>query len=285
MPEDLTANLGITRRTLLRRGAVVGGALVWTVPTVRSLSRPAFASEGSPEPTGHAISYIALVLECTDGTTYRAKFNTETGWEDDPGPTEPQKQDCYPDSYGKADMAVNGGDLGLEIAIDEADPSRATVTIPASFTYTGGGEGDAGTTSSGTGAAGAEAESPPSPSTSPTEDSTQSGASTGGTTEQAEGTASPSPSPSPTAQGGDMGAGATTDSAPVSPSPSASPSPTPLESNTATLELRDGAALAQAPAAGNSGHECVVSATAGTAFGGGVCVAGSTTGDTLEFQL
>ncbi len=34
---------GLDRRTVLRRGAILGGAMVWTVPTVQSLAGPAFA--------------------------------------------------------------------------------------------------------------------------------------------------------------------------------------------------------------------------------------------------
>ena len=34
---------GLDRRSVLRRGAILGGAMVWTVPTVQSLAGPAFA--------------------------------------------------------------------------------------------------------------------------------------------------------------------------------------------------------------------------------------------------
>ena len=35
---------GLDRRDLLKRGAMVGGALVWTVPAVQTLAGPAFAT-------------------------------------------------------------------------------------------------------------------------------------------------------------------------------------------------------------------------------------------------
>ena len=38
---------GLDRRSVLRRGAVLGGALVWTVPAVQTIAGPAFAA-GSP---------------------------------------------------------------------------------------------------------------------------------------------------------------------------------------------------------------------------------------------
>lgn len=42
---------GLTRRDMLRRGAVVGGALVWTVPVVQSVAPSAYAA-GSPAVEG-----------------------------------------------------------------------------------------------------------------------------------------------------------------------------------------------------------------------------------------
>jgi hypothetical protein len=40
--------LGITRRDLIRRGAVVGGTLLWTVPVVASISRAHVGAPHSP---------------------------------------------------------------------------------------------------------------------------------------------------------------------------------------------------------------------------------------------
>lgn len=40
---DLGSDLGLTRRDLLRRGAVVGGTLLWAAPAVQSITQPAFA--------------------------------------------------------------------------------------------------------------------------------------------------------------------------------------------------------------------------------------------------
>jgi hypothetical protein len=42
---DLRSDLGLTRRDLLRRGAVVGGTLLWAAPAVQSITQPAFAGE------------------------------------------------------------------------------------------------------------------------------------------------------------------------------------------------------------------------------------------------
>ena len=39
---------GLGRRDVIRRGAILGGALVWTTPIVQTLAAPAFAAGGSP---------------------------------------------------------------------------------------------------------------------------------------------------------------------------------------------------------------------------------------------
>jgi hypothetical protein len=36
-------SLGMTRRDLLRRGAIVGGGLLWATPTIQSFATPAYA--------------------------------------------------------------------------------------------------------------------------------------------------------------------------------------------------------------------------------------------------
>jgi hypothetical protein len=66
----MDSSLGISRRTVLRRGAIVGGALVWITPVVQSLAGPAMA-------TGTQIgdlSYVAVLLRC-DGAWYRMKWD------------------------------------------------------------------------------------------------------------------------------------------------------------------------------------------------------------------
>lgn len=44
----LQRELGVTRRDLIRRGAVVGGTLLWAAPVVQSLTPAAFAHDLSP---------------------------------------------------------------------------------------------------------------------------------------------------------------------------------------------------------------------------------------------
>jgi hypothetical protein len=78
MSEEMPANLGdqgLTRRELLRKGAILGGALAWSIPTVQTIRMaPAFAAA-----TSFAISYIAVVLQCGD-KYYQAKYDVGQGW-------------------------------------------------------------------------------------------------------------------------------------------------------------------------------------------------------------
>ena len=44
---DLNSELGVSRRDLLRRGAIVGGTLLWVAPAIQSLAPKAFAAGAS----------------------------------------------------------------------------------------------------------------------------------------------------------------------------------------------------------------------------------------------
>ena len=57
---DIESNLGISRRTLIKRGALVGGTLVWAAPAVQTLSRAGAA--GSP---GCDAKCVDVVCKCT----------------------------------------------------------------------------------------------------------------------------------------------------------------------------------------------------------------------------
>lgn len=69
---SMDASLGISRRTLLRRGAVVGGALAWTVPVVSTLAAPS-AAAGTP---ADGLSFVAILVEC-QGKWYRMKWEVD----------------------------------------------------------------------------------------------------------------------------------------------------------------------------------------------------------------
>ncbi len=102
-------NQGITRRDLLRRGAVLGGAVVWTTPVVQTLGMGrAFAQTASPVET--RISFIIMNVSCGDNT-YFVRWETEGGFEADPGNMNPN---CQLSSTG---TPADGNQLGISITI------------------------------------------------------------------------------------------------------------------------------------------------------------------------
>jgi hypothetical protein len=60
--DKFRSELGMTRRDLLRRGAIVGGTLLWAAPAIQSIAKPAFASLT----VGSTPHYCCF---CTGGTT------------------------------------------------------------------------------------------------------------------------------------------------------------------------------------------------------------------------
>lgn len=74
--EDTTSSTqvgsGISRRSVMKRTALVGGAMVWTLPAVQSIAAPAFAA-GSPVAPGCSVSYVVLFIEC-EGHYYLVKY-------------------------------------------------------------------------------------------------------------------------------------------------------------------------------------------------------------------
>jgi hypothetical protein len=48
--EKGSTRAGLSRRQLIKRGAVVGGAAIWVPPVIQSLRMPAFGQVGSPQP-------------------------------------------------------------------------------------------------------------------------------------------------------------------------------------------------------------------------------------------
>jgi hypothetical protein len=85
MTDELLPAEGISRRDMLKRSAVVGGAgaLVWAAPTVTRFGGAAFGSTAGT-PMGKAISYIALAYTCDNGTTRYIKFDNFAGTKSNP---------------------------------------------------------------------------------------------------------------------------------------------------------------------------------------------------------
>jgi hypothetical protein len=100
----------LTRRETLKRGAALGGALIWSVPAVQSLTMTA-ASAQPPSPgtnTGPDISFIALNVIC-GGNPYFIKWeDDDEEFEDDPGKA-PKCEAVFEPTGTKAD----GDNLGF----------------------------------------------------------------------------------------------------------------------------------------------------------------------------
>ena len=66
---------GMNRRDVLRRGAMVGGALVWTAPAVQSLAGPALAAQGSVAPE---LCGFVLILDPDNGPAGCVRISATT---------------------------------------------------------------------------------------------------------------------------------------------------------------------------------------------------------------
>ena len=125
-------NQGITRRDLLKKGAALGGAVVWVTPIVQSVGMGrAFAQ--TPSPCTPGISYIAMNVICDDRITipdtdpddkYFIKW--EDGqfmeWEVDPGSVPGCELELTP--WG---TKIDGALLGFSITIDTSGIAMVTV--------------------------------------------------------------------------------------------------------------------------------------------------------------
>lgn len=129
MPENTPPAIpdeGITRRDLLRKGAVLGGAVVWVTPVVQTVGMGrAFAANPSPTPCSPAISYIAMNVTC-NGTQYFIKWEAPGSWEVDPG-TAPGCESMTPTG-----AKVSGASLGFTVTV--SPEGIASVTVPPTCT-------------------------------------------------------------------------------------------------------------------------------------------------------
>lgn len=127
--ESVNPQLGISRRDLMRRGAVIGGTLVWAAPAVQTVSRAALAqTTGTPEPEDppgdcHAISYLAVVIQ--NGVTYQFKINADGGIETDLNAEVPHCTD--PDGWGDP---TNVGGMPAGTTVDISGECCWVINLP-----------------------------------------------------------------------------------------------------------------------------------------------------------
>lgn len=122
MSEELDRSRGLSRRQTLKRGAALGGALLWATPAVQSLTmKPAFA-QVTPRVDGvEGASFIAMNVVCLDGPfVIKLECNGTCAWEPDPG----EFPDCDFSPEGeKASGAAKG------FTFTGPDPVTGCVTV------------------------------------------------------------------------------------------------------------------------------------------------------------
>lgn len=123
---------GVSRREALKRGAVLGGTLLWVAPAVQTIGMSrAFAQQPSPggeEDVGP--SFIGMNVDCGRGrnaVAYSIKYEGCTApddcFESDPGAT----PGC--EGFTLDGRATDGDDLGF--IVEGPDPETGCVTITA----------------------------------------------------------------------------------------------------------------------------------------------------------
>ncbi len=112
---------GLDRRTLLRRSAVVGGALVWATPVVQSIASPAFAA-GSPGGSEVCVDNYQFKADVS-GTVFGS---FETG--EAPGCT-PSGYDPKGTNFVTSNGTIPNGHGTISLTLS-ADGNTATIVIP-----------------------------------------------------------------------------------------------------------------------------------------------------------
>ena len=128
-------NQGITRRDLLKKGAVLGGAVVWVTPIVQSVGMGrAFAQTTSP--CTPPISYIAMNVTCPTGEFFIKWEGDEfMDFERYPGQTPGCEED-----FTMNMVHVYGGipddkyPLGLGFEVDPQPDGTHIITVPPGCT-------------------------------------------------------------------------------------------------------------------------------------------------------
>ena len=128
MAHDTTSDAGITRRSLIARSAVAGGAVLWATPVVQSFASPAFGATGTPR--DKQISYLAFFYQCVGEPPVGAKVEIGPGGPMCQGTAAPETPGCSLDVPAGA-QAADCADLDVAVSAD-----GRTVTV--SFVGPGG---------------------------------------------------------------------------------------------------------------------------------------------------
>jgi hypothetical protein len=131
VPED-----GLDRRQMIKRAALVGGALVWATPVVQSIGGTAFAGTvGSPGGgTGKGISELTVLIKCGTAGNYTYTWGKYT-----PQTTGGAVQECGPNINVAESNGANPDTVcvNAENALKAAGGSSAATTGCVDGTYNG----------------------------------------------------------------------------------------------------------------------------------------------------
>lgn len=115
--QDQSPEGGLDRRSLLRRSALLGGAIVWTTPVVQSLATPAFA--GTPKPPTCACK---VRFQWSPG---HIGFTNEPDVASAPG-----SACCVADNYASTTLTVGAGGVIPGCTAGAPSPGAVTITYP-----------------------------------------------------------------------------------------------------------------------------------------------------------
>ena len=135
---------GISRRDMLRKSAVVGGAgaLMWAAPSITKYGSAAFGQEENGTPVGRGLSYIALKYNC-NGADEFVKFDLASSY-DSVGLT--SNYTCQEGNFNTPgcdtdwgiepphpEVDANGDCELFDVYIDQLDDDGAPVTVTVQF--------------------------------------------------------------------------------------------------------------------------------------------------------
>ena len=138
---EVSSQLGMSRRDLIRRGAILGGTLVWAAPAVQTFARPAFGQDTNGTPL-EGLSWVGAVVNCgtEEAPEYKrvkANYNGAWVWECEPGPDDLTTQ-CDPDEvpvgWAGAEKVVGG----TQFPTDKNCPDTENLGITIEYNDTDG---------------------------------------------------------------------------------------------------------------------------------------------------
>lgn len=150
---------GVSRRSMLKKSALVGGTMVWAAPVVSSFTSPAFgqtAGTGETFEGDKGISYIALVYSCGDGGPRYIKFDNFSGGQGTESAScstgdsfeTPQCEGHFPQDRNSSGEGDYSGDCALftieYLEMDGDEPTVVRITAPDTCIIDGVGVGKCG---------------------------------------------------------------------------------------------------------------------------------------------